>query len=203
MVPKLCFCHRSPAIALLPVPSSPSYPLPISLPPPPSSAAGLLHAIGAGDGRAAARAVLRFSTSPQEVCNTDELRAAFGEDMHTLFLERCRGFGTNVQFGSVLRGVLNLVRVHRISIEANYMTLVMNVLCLEGMAGALLPQYNVLDAARPLLAAHRLLPRRLFIAAMPLVRQLKEIRDAAWMRKTRGGGAGGGEGKGHKAELEV
>ena len=158
-----------------------------SFPPDSSATIGLLHAIGAGDGRAAARAVLRFSTSPQEVCNTDALCAAFGEDMHALFLERCRGFGTNVQFGSVLRGVLALVRVHRISIEANYMTLVMNVLCLEGMAGALLPQYNVLDAARPLLAAHRLLPRRLFIAAMPLVRQLKQLRDSAWMRKTRGG----------------
>ena len=35
------------------------------------------------------------------------------------------------------------------------MTLVMNVLCLEGMAGALLPDYNVLDAARPLLTSKR------------------------------------------------
>ena len=41
----------------------------------------------------------------------------------------------------VLRGVLSLVRKHRVSLDANYMTLVMNVLCLEGMAGALLPKY--------------------------------------------------------------
>ena len=100
---------------------------------------GLLHAIGAGDGRAAAAAVLQFSTSPQEVCNTESLRTAFADDMEALFAERCRGFGTNVKFGEVLRGVLNLVRTHRVSIEANYMTLVMNVLCLEGMARALLP----------------------------------------------------------------
>jgi len=145
---------------------------------------GLLHAIGAGDGRAAAKAVLAFSTTPQEVCNTRERICVFSDDMHALFLERCRGFGTNVQFGEVLRGVLGLVRTHRVSIEANYMTLVMNVLCLEGMAGSLLPAYNVLDAARPLLAAHKLLPRRLFIAALPLVRRLKQVRDAAWMHAT-------------------
>ena len=144
---------------------------------------GLLHAIGAGDGRAAAAAVLQFSTSPQEVCNTDALRTAFAVDMEALFAERCRGFGTNVKFGEVLRGVLNLVRTHRVSIEANYMTLVMNVLCLEGMAAALLPEYNVLDAARPLLEAHRRLPRRLFIAALPLIRRLKAVRDRFWMRQ--------------------
>ena len=65
------------------------------------------------------------------------------------------------------------------------MTLVMNVLCLEGMAAALLPEYNVLDAARPLLATHRLLPRPVFKAAMPLIRAVKRLRDAAWMAQTR------------------
>ena len=34
----------------------------------------------------------------------------------------------------VLRGVLGLVRTHRVSLDANYMTLVMNILVLEGMA---------------------------------------------------------------------
>lgn len=53
----------------------------------------------------------------------------------------------------VLRGVLSLVRKHRVSLDANYMTLVMNVLCLEGMAAALLPNYNVLDAARRALSS--------------------------------------------------
>ena len=38
-------------------------------------------------------------------------------------------------FGEVLRGVLGLVRVHKVTLDANYMTLVMNVLVLEGMAG--------------------------------------------------------------------
>ena len=56
----------------------------------------------------------------------------------------------------------------------------MNVLCLEGMAGVLLPTYNVLDAARPLLSTHRRLPRPLFRLALPLVTRLKRLRDGVW-----------------------
>ncbi|EOD17069.1 putative ABC1 family protein [Emiliania huxleyi CCMP1516] len=81
------------------------------------------------------------------------------------------------RFGEVLRGVLALVRDRGVAIDANYMTLVTNVLCLEGMAGTLVPEYNVLDAARPLLDAHRALPRPLFRLAMPLVASLKRVKD--------------------------
>ena len=69
------------------------------------------------------------------------------------------------------------VRDRGVAIDANYMTLVTNVLCLEGMAGTLVPEYNVLDAARPLLDAHRALPRPLFRLAMPLVASLKRVKD--------------------------
>ena len=93
------------------------------------------------------------------------------------------GFGTGVEFGPVLRGVLGLVRKHRVTLEANYMTLVMNVLCLEAMAKELEPDYNVLDASRPLLATHRRLPKPLFRAAMPLVRTVKKLRDGIWIRR--------------------
>ncbi len=144
---------------------------------------GLLHAMGAGDGAAAARAVLRFSEA--QTCVEDGAVAAFTADMADLFVERCRGFGTGVEFGSVLRGVLGLVRTHRVALDANYMTLVMNVLCLEGMAAALLPDYNVLDAARPLLSAHRRLPRPLFITALPTLRRIKGVRDRWWLRQVR------------------
>lgn len=147
---------------------------------------GLLQAIGAGDGRAAARVVLRFSEAPQEYCSSAEERAAFAEDMHALFLERCRGYGTNVQFGEVLRGVLSLVRRHRVSLDANYMTLVMNVLCLESMALVLLPGYNVLDAAKPLLVAHKRLPRPLFRLLLPTVQSLKRLSDRWWAARHRG-----------------
>jgi aarF domain-containing kinase len=143
---------------------------------------GLLRAMGAGNGRKAARAVLCFAEM-QQVCASPERIAAFETDMGDLFADKCRGFGTSVDFGEVLRGVLSLVRTHQVTLEANYMTLVMNVLCLEGMARQLLPEYNVLDAARPLLAAHRWLPRWAFKALMPLIRRLKGLRDRRWLRK--------------------
>ena len=77
--------------------------------------------------------------------------------------------------------MLALVRVHRVTLDANYMTLVMNVLCLEGMAAVLLPEYNVLDAAQPLLSAHRRLPRPVFALLMPVLRRVKGLRDSAWL----------------------
>ena len=144
---------------------------------------GFIQAIGAGDGAAAARRVLKFSAN-QECATPLEFEA----DMVHFFRETCRGYGTNVAFGVVLKGVLGLVRKHRVTLDANYMTLVMNVLCLEGMAQALLPSYNVLDMARPLLDAHKLLPRPLFGVALPAVVALKRLRDRAflWLDRTEG-----------------
>ena len=92
--------------------------------------------------------------------------------MVRFFRETCRGYGTNVAFGVVLKGVLGVLPLPleppppRVTLDANYMTLVMNVLCLEGMAQALLPSYNVLDMA-PLLDAHKLLPRRFSASPSP------------------------------------
>ena len=81
--------------------------------------------------------------------------AAFDAAVKKLFEEKCRGYGTGVDFGDVVRGVLDLVRVHRVRVGANYATLVINALCLDGLAHDLLPGYSVLDGARPLLTAHR------------------------------------------------
>jgi predicted unusual protein kinase regulating ubiquinone biosynthesis (AarF/ABC1/UbiB family) len=58
----------------------------------------------------------------------EEQRAAFARDMVELFEERCRGYGTGVDVGHVLRGVLGLVRKHRVRIDANFATLVRAVL---------------------------------------------------------------------------
>eukprot|EP00966_Prymnesium_polylepis_P141723 3272677-Prymnesium_polylepis.2 len=43
---------------------------------------GLLHAFGAGDGRRAARVVLRFAE--EQTCETTEARRAFEDDMHAV-----------------------------------------------------------------------------------------------------------------------
>jgi len=98
--------------------------------------------------------VRQFDPANAERLSAAEV-AAFDAAVKTLFEEKCRGYGTGVDFGDVVRGVLDLVRVHRVRVGANYATLVINALCLDGMANDLLPGYSVLDGARPLLSAHR------------------------------------------------
>ena len=138
---------------------------------------GLLAAMGEGNGEAAAEAVLRFSPpdaaailamaaydpcgcdGPPPSLNPDgltvERREAFSRDMVQMFSERCRGYGTGVDVGDVLRGVLKLIRKHHVRIDANYATLVVNALCVEGLARRVCPSYNVLDGSRPLLKSFR------------------------------------------------
>jgi aarF domain-containing kinase len=113
---------------------------------------GLLAALGAGDGREAAIFAMQFSLENQR---SPEEKEAFALDMIELFKERCRGYGTNVDVGEVLRGVLGVIRKHQVRVDANFATLVVNVLCIEGLARSVLPYYNVLDAARPLLETYR------------------------------------------------
>lgn len=113
---------------------------------------GLLSCLGTGNGRAAAAFVLQFSLENEM---SPEREQEFAADMQALFEERCRGYGTNVAVGDVLRGVLGLVRKYQVRVDANFATLVVNVLCLESIARGCLPEYNVLDAARPLLETYR------------------------------------------------
>jgi hypothetical protein len=130
---------------------------------------GLLSSLGAGDGQAAADFALQFSAdapqnNPDDTATninsngdimTEEQREEFYQDMEALFAERCRGYNTGVDVGHVLRGVLGLIRKHHISIDANFATLVVNILCIESLARRLFPTYNSLDAARPLLESYR------------------------------------------------
>ena len=118
---------------------------------------GLLTAMGEGSGRDAARHLLHFSSASETY--TPAQRGAFEADMTALFAQVCRGYGRNTDIGQALRGILNLCRVHKVSIDANYATLVMNALCLDGMAKLLLPQYNVLDSAEGLLRMNKWVSR--------------------------------------------
>lgn len=117
---------------------------------------GLLEAMGEGRGDEAADHVMKFSDNAKYSKST---RTAFRKDMKLLFAIDCRGYGNNVDIGLALRGILNLIRIHKITIDANYATLVMNCLCLDGMAQSLLPTYNILDGAKPLLRFNRLFRR--------------------------------------------
>lgn len=113
---------------------------------------GLLESMGRGDGRSAAAHVLKFST--EQTCSGDAEKEAFSSSLEAFFSSQCRGYGTDIDLATVLRGVLGLVREHGVRIDVNYATLVMNALCLDGLAKAVLPHYNIMDAAAPLLRAH-------------------------------------------------
>lgn len=118
---------------------------------------GLLEALGEGNAMEATDCIIQFSSSLKNKSFTKESvkYRALLDGMTELFSQRCKGYGTNVDIGEVLRGILNLVRIHQISIEANYATLVMNALCLDGLAKDMLPTYNVLDGAKQLLRLNR------------------------------------------------
>ena len=140
---------------------------------------GLISALGEGDGRAAAEAILKFKSDGIASSSlSDEEKEAFTKDVIELFKERCRGYGTNVDFGNVLRGVLGIVKKHHVQLGANYATLVVNALCLDGLAKRVCPTYNLLDASKPLLRAYRALPndngdnnveKKAFLAGKPKV----------------------------------
>lgn len=115
---------------------------------------GLLECIGEGDSRGAADHILDFSTVGRAQYSP-QLVHAFRADMKVLFSHVARGYGTDMDIGQILRGMLGVVRDHHVTIETNYATLVMNALCLDGMAANLLPNYNVMDAAKPLFRFHR------------------------------------------------
>lgn len=113
---------------------------------------GMLTSIGDGDGEAAAEFALRFSLDNDLNENQKE---RFKKGMVELFQANCRGYGQNTDVGEVFRGILGLIREHGIRIDANYATLVINVLCIEALGRRICPAYNVLDAARPLLQTYR------------------------------------------------
>jgi aarF domain-containing kinase len=153
---------------------------------------GLLEAMGEGGrkgGTEAAHYLLNFTSSPAEY--SAEQINQFTKDVSEFFAESCGGYFSGMDMGNVLRGILGFLREHRISIDANYATLVMNALCLDGLAKELIPSYRVLDAAKPLLRAHRLskrlpLGRTIFRIVIPAAKAIKnhlDKRDAVSVRK--------------------
>lgn len=149
---------------------------------------GLLSSLGAGDGYAAADSVLRFSTE-NGLSKAEE--DAFKTDMINLFELKCRGYGTCVDVGEVLRGILGVVKKHHVPIDANYVTLVVNALCIESLGKRVCPSYNVLDASEPLLTSYRNLPfsgraqlkRRLMKLFTPLLYLKKNLFDRSFFKR--------------------
>lgn len=158
---------------------------------------GLICSLGNGDGKIAARCALRFTKEPTL---TLKQREAFIKDMDLLCQERCRGYGSNVDMGHVLRGVLGLIRRYKVRLDANYATLVVNLLCIEGLSKRVCPSYNLLDASRPLLQSYQrlcyrkdgspnenpsMLQRGLVYVSMPLAYFKKSISDSLFFLRQK------------------
>ena len=144
---------------------------------------GLLAAIGEGDGVETADFVLSFMPNASY---SDATRQAFREDMQTFFGATCRGYHTNIDLGEVLRGVLALCRVHKVSVNSNYATLIMNAMCLDGMAHSLLPAYNLMDGAKMFFRFYRSCVKRgclpLAKYFVPLARRIKSKADRRFLQ---------------------
>eukprot|EP00929_Paragymnodinium_shiwhaense_P034682 TRINITY_DN18839_c0_g1_i1.p1 TRINITY_DN18839_c0_g1~~TRINITY_DN18839_c0_g1_i1.p1 ORF type:complete len:622 (+),score=106.69 TRINITY_DN18839_c0_g1_i1:63-1928(+) len=150
---------------------------------------GMIRALGYGDGRRAAEHVLNFVSQGDEQACVGEQAEAFKEDTVQLFKRVCRGFGTDVDFGEVLRGVLALVRKHQVTISSSYATLVVNALCLDGMAVELAPEYNLLDGCASMMRASSILQFRwgawLLRRLYPALSALKSHADANFRKLER------------------
>lgn len=77
--------------------------------------------------------------------------------------------------------------MHKITIDANYATLVMNALCLDSLAASLVPSYNVLDGSKQLLEFHyhskSVFGLALFRKLVPVAQFVKSIGDFFLSRK--------------------
>mmetsp|Transcript_8346 Transcript_8346/g.12723 ORF Transcript_8346/g.12723 Transcript_8346/m.12723 type:complete len:257 (-) Transcript_8346:3361-4131(-) len=136
---------------------------------------GLMEALGASDASEAAKCILAFSPSNAKTISKQQCME-FEHDLNLLFQTKCQGYGTGVDFGDVVRGILELCRRHHVRVDSNYATLVINALCLDGLAKDLYPSYSVLDGARPLLQIHRALLGPPQIQRNQLQRQRKGLR---------------------------
>ncbi|CAM9506594.1 unnamed protein product [Chrysoparadoxa australica] len=141
---------------------------------------GFLECLGSGSGVGAAKKILLFSQS--QSCTGEENQLAFIAELNEFFLESCRGYNTGVDVGEVLRGCLKIIRKHHVRIDVNYATLIMNILCLDGLAKTLWPEYSILDASRPLLEAHAKFSKRTFMRLLPLLHMAKVRKDQKFLR---------------------
>lgn len=147
---------------------------------------GLLAAMGRGNGIEAADFVMKFSS---RAVVSDETRVRFRLEMVSLFARVCRGYGTNVDIGTVLRGILVLLRDNKLTIDANYATLVLNALCLDGLGKQILPSYGILDGGKPLLEFYRLCRRtiglKVFYAFAPISQLFKTKSDQTFLNNLK------------------
>mmetsp|Transcript_15255 Transcript_15255/g.20137 ORF Transcript_15255/g.20137 Transcript_15255/m.20137 type:complete len:587 (+) Transcript_15255:70-1830(+) len=151
---------------------------------------GFIANLARGNGNRAAKYILNFSTT--QTCTEDQ-KMNFIRDIELLFEEKCRGYGTGTQVADVLCGALTLIRKHQVRIDANYATLIMNILCLDGLVQDLQPEYSIIDGAKVLLDMHSILKwplvgKLVFRIGYPLAELWKKRSDRRFwkhLQKTR------------------
>merc|ERR1711990_923482 len=122
-----------------------------------------MQAIGRGNTQGASDRCLDFST------RNPRIHKAFAADVRDMFSEKCKGYGHGTDLSEVMRAMMVFIQRHRVSIEGNYMTMVVNVMCLEGIARGCDPTYNLLEMARPCLVAHEKVGDAWMRTSWPLV----------------------------------
>jgi len=158
---------------------------------PPEAAAfvGLFSAMGAGDGRAAADALLACGEAQRAMEGPPEAAAAAAERHEAfrcacarLFDSHCRGFRSGADVGGVLRATLAAMRQHRVSLDGRAAAALVNLLCIESFAAALQPQASLLDGAEAHLRLYNALGERTFAlllkAASPALALARRVDEA-------------------------
>jgi aarF domain-containing kinase len=150
-----------------------------------ASFVGLFRAMGAGDGRAAAGALLACGELQRCAGGgaADAARhEAFRGSVAKLFSEHCRGFRTGADVGVVLRATLGCLREHTVMLDGRTAAALVNLLCIESFASALQPQLSLLDGSELLLRGYGLLgPRALgfaVAAASPALAAGRRLEEA-------------------------
>lgn len=114
-----------------------------------------LHAVGRGDGEAAARHLLSWGS--HNACGDP---AALAADMQKLFARHSRVNSTRgIDLDRVMKEVLVVAREHEVGIDSKYASLVLGLLILVGFAQGMDPHLNLMDAAIPCLLTYNLTGR--------------------------------------------
>ncbi|GFR47223.1 hypothetical protein Agub_g8906 [Astrephomene gubernaculifera] len=109
-----------------------------------------------GDGASAASHILRWTSRPQACPDP----AAFTAAMASLAARACNVHSAaGIDLDGVMKVVLRLARLHGVTIDSCYASLVIAVCVIVGFATSLDPGVNLADAAVPALLAHALTGR--------------------------------------------
>jgi len=108
----------------------------------------LFRCIVTGDGKKGAHLMVEHA---RQTKISDEDRDKFASELDVLFREIRYKKMSDIEVGLFISRVLNTVRRYRVKIEANFATLIIATVILEGIGRQLDPEINILDESIPIL----------------------------------------------------